>query len=295
MIPAPLYELLPYGYVFSGILAFTGLETILGKVCGLLLIIVGVMVYQARKRYRHRAVDEAGAKTHRSSLRPSTETSRRNTADPISRASRRNTADPISQTSRRGITDPISQASRRGITDPISQMSQPDPISPVWMDSEQAFEEGVASEGCGDYQAAFQWYRQAADQGHAPAQVNFGALYAEGHGIPQDLQTAFQWYRKAANQGYAPAQFNLGVMYIAGQGGIAKDYTMAYVWFSRATIQGDEDARQAQKKLATRLTEDQKAQARQLLMQTGPLIEKISSRSASADPSRRSVASAPRI
>jgi TPR repeat protein len=220
VIPAPLYELLPYLYVFAGILAVAGLETILGKVCGLLLIIIGIVVYQARKRYRHRTVDLAGAKAHRDSRRPSTEISRRNTADPISQ---------------------------------------------VRLNSEQDFEKGADSEESGNYQEAFQWYCKAANQGYAPAQVNLGALYAEGHGVPQDFQEALAWYQKAADQGYSLAQFNLGVMCIAGQGGIARDHLMAYVWFSRAANQGDEDARKAQRKIAAKLTADQKARAKQLL------------------------------
>lgn len=54
MIPKPIYEVLPYGYVLAGVLAVTGTDPILGKACGVLLIIVGVFVYQARLRYRHR-------------------------------------------------------------------------------------------------------------------------------------------------------------------------------------------------------------------------------------------------
>ncbi|HRD49157.1 MAG: sel1 repeat family protein [Candidatus Competibacter sp.] len=223
MIPAPLYELLPYGYALTGMLAVAGLETIFGKVCGALLIIAGVVIYLARMRYRHRKIrpeDVASAKAHNDSRRQ-TETSRRNVADPNSQAR----------------------------------------VNP-----EQDFEKGAASEESGNYQEAFKWYLKAANQGYAPAQVNLGALYAEGHGVPQDFQEALAWYHKAAGQGYALAQFNLGVMCIAGQGGISKDHMMAYVWFSRAAMQGDEDARQAQKKIAAKLTADQKARAQLLLV-----------------------------
>ena len=231
MIPTPIYELLPYLYVLAGILAVAGLDTLFGKICGALLIIVGIVVYSARRRYRHRTADMASAKAH-SGSRPQHEVSRRNTADPVSQVSRRNTADPVSQV-------------------------RPNP--------EQDFEKGAASEESGHYQEALQWYRKAADQGYAPAQVNLGALYAEGHGVSQDFQEALAWYQKAANQGYALAQFNLGVMCITGQGGISRDSVMAYVWFSRAAIQGDEDARQAQKQVAAELTTAQKIRATQLL------------------------------
>lgn len=222
MIPTPVYELLPYGYVFLGILAAAGLETILGKVCGALLIIVGIIVYQARMRYRHRKVRPANmaeAKAHNGS-RPQTETSRRNTADPVSQ---------------------------------------------VRLNPEQDFEKGAASEEGGNYQEALQWYRKAADQDYAPAQVNLGALYAEGHGTPQDFQEAMRWYRKAASQNYEIAQFNLGVMYAAGEGGITKDPVMAYVWFSQAALRGDADARKAKARAASMLNVSQRARAEELL------------------------------
>lgn len=42
---------------------------------------------------------------------------------------------------------------------------------------------------------------------------------------------------------------------------------MAYVWFSRAAVLGDEDALSAQKQVGARLTAAQKSQAQQLLQQ----------------------------
>jgi tetratricopeptide (TPR) repeat protein len=220
VITAPVYELLPYLYVLAGILAVAGLETLFGKICGVLLIVVGAIIYQARRRYRHRTADVARVEA-RGDSRPHGTVSRRNTAD--------------------------------------------HPISQVRLNPEQDFEKGVTHEEIGHYQQALQWYRKAADQGYAPAQVNLGALYAEGHGVPRDFQEALAWYRQAADQGYALAQFNLGVMYSAGQGGISRDAVMAYVWFSRAAIQGDEDARQARQQVAAELTAAQKIRAKQLL------------------------------
>jgi uncharacterized protein len=38
-----------------------------------------------------------------------------------------------------------------------------------------------------------------------------------GQGVPQDDAQAVAWYRKAAEQGYAAAQVNLGVMYANGK------------------------------------------------------------------------------
>ena len=53
---------------------------------------------------------------------------------------------------------------------------------------------------------AAQWYRKAAEQGHAAAQRNLGYAYRHGEGVPKDAAQAAQWYRKAAEQGDAVAQ-----------------------------------------------------------------------------------------
>ena len=69
-----------------------------------------------------------------------------------------------------------------------------------------------------DYREALKWYRLAADQGDADAQLNLGGMYARGEGVPQDYREALKWYRLAADQGHADAQSNLGGMYYEGRG-----------------------------------------------------------------------------
>ena len=51
--------------------------------------------------------------------------------------------------------------------------------------------------------AGFQNY---AEQGNAAAQGNLGRMYANGEGVPEDDAEAVRWYRLAAEQGYAAAQ-----------------------------------------------------------------------------------------
>ena len=91
-----------------------------------------------------------------------------------------------------------------------------------------------------DYAAAASWYRKAAEQGDAVAQVNLGVMYRDGQGVPQDYAAAVSWYRKAAEQGYANAQFNLGLMYANGQG-VPQDYVTAHMWFNLAAASGDNE------------------------------------------------------
>ena len=54
-----------------------------------------------------------------------------------------------------------------------------------------------------------QWYRQAADQGHAAGQFCLGFAYKYGEGVEQSDEEAMQWYQLAADQGHEKAQFNL--------------------------------------------------------------------------------------
>ena len=49
-----------------------------------------------------------------------------------------------------------------------------------------------------DYEAAAIWYRRAAEQGHAAAQVNLGQLYEKGLGVPRYGAIARTWYRLAS-------------------------------------------------------------------------------------------------
>ena len=58
------------------------------------------------------------------------------------------------------------------------------------------------------YAEAVEWFRKAAEQGHANAQFNLGICYEDGEGVAKDLKEAVKWFRKAAEQGYAKAQFN---------------------------------------------------------------------------------------
>ena len=41
------------------------------------------------------------------------------------------------------------------------------------------------------------WYRRAAEEGHAGAQYNLGAAYANGAGVSADQETAVAWFFKA--------------------------------------------------------------------------------------------------
>ena len=50
----------------------------------------------------------------------------------------------------------------------------------------------------GQYAQAALWYRKAAEQGNADAQLSLGYLYDDGQGVPQDYAEAYFWYYLAA-------------------------------------------------------------------------------------------------
>ena len=63
-----------------------------------------------------------------------------------------------------------------------------------------------------DYEQAFYWFCNAAEQGHAEAQFALGSLYAAGDGVEQNNVMAMSWYGKASDQGHAWAKRKLAEM-----------------------------------------------------------------------------------
>ena len=55
---------------------------------------------------------------------------------------------------------------------------------------------------------------RSAEQGDAAAQASLGFMYRNGEGVPQDYGEALRWYRLAADQGHASAQVSLGSILI---------------------------------------------------------------------------------
>ena len=63
-----------------------------------------------------------------------------------------------------------------------------------------------------DNTKAMEWFRKAAEQGHAFAQYDLGFMYANGIDVPTDNAKAMEWLRKAADQGHNDAQRKLDAM-----------------------------------------------------------------------------------
>jgi len=117
-----------------------------------------------------------------------------------------------------------------------------------------------------DFTEAIKWFRLSAAQGHVSAQNNLGVLYLQGQGVPQDSTEAFKWLRRAAAQGDVDAQASLGAMYLTGHG-VGKDMVQAYRWFTLAALLGDRESEKNRDVVARRMTYAQIAEALRLAQQ----------------------------
>ncbi len=88
------------------------------------------------------------------------------------------------------------------------------------------FGEGVVQ----SYGTAFEYFKNSAEQNHAPAQYKMGLAYAYGQGTEKDPVAAADWYQKSAKQGYALAQRTLGTLYMAGDG-VEQNKPLALAWY----------------------------------------------------------------
>ncbi len=76
-----------------------------------------------------------------------------------------------------------------------------------------------------------------AEKGSVQQQIELGAAYLAGRGVPRDEKQAAYWYEKAANAGDPGAQQQIGYFYQAGLG-VERDPARAVRWFERAVAGG---------------------------------------------------------
>lgn len=94
-----------------------------------------------------------------------------------------------------------------------------------------------------DLAKAANWYREAAENGDAIAQVNLGQMYLNGRGVPMDYAEGLKWVRKAADRGNVNnAQYMLGEIYRDGVDRVTQNYAEAANWFYKAADNGDVSA-----------------------------------------------------
>ena len=93
----------------------------------------------------------------------------------------------------------------------------------------------------GDKAESLEWLRKAANQGNANAQNYLGNCCLNGIGMEKDPPQGLQWVTKAANQGLAVAQLNLGKIYYLGVF-VDKNEIEAKKWMRKAADQGNREA-----------------------------------------------------
>src|SRR5262249_5561149 len=92
--------------------------------------------------------------------------------------------------------------------------------------------------------------------------------YYFGNGIAQDYATAANWYRKAADQGLASAQVVLGGMYFLGLG-VPVDYVTAHKWINLGVARGAKSV-EMRDMVAKKMTPAQIAEAQKLAREWKP-------------------------
>jgi TPR repeat protein len=80
---------------------------------------------------------------------------------------------------------------------------------------------------------AIEWFRKAAAQSFAPAELQLGQLYEGGFGVPSNETDAMLWYRRAADHESPAGQRSVGDFYLKGRA-VAADPLEAVRWYRRA-------------------------------------------------------------
>lgn len=97
---------------------------------------------------------------------------------------------------------------------------------------------GVCYERKGDYINALVWYKKAAQEGIACAQLNVGIYYHHGYGVDADYNEAIKWIQKAADQNDSSALNYLGIYYENGYV-VDKNYSEAAALYKRSAELGN--------------------------------------------------------
>lgn len=109
------------------------------------------------------------------------------------------------------------------------------------MTPEELYQEGLEAYDNSDYETAFSYFRQAAEQGHTNAEYEVGMCYLDGDGVNEDEYEAAKWFRKAALKGHAEAQFELAELLEYNYYGYSSSEE-TFGWYKKAADQGNIDS-----------------------------------------------------
>lgn len=97
--------------------------------------------------------------------------------------------------------------------------------------------------------------RQAAENGHAAAQADYGLWVYQGRGVQADMAVAADWFRKSAEGGDIEGQFLYAFTLAKGEG-VTQNYEEAYYWLLKSGESGFSDYDQDRKALRERLEQN---------------------------------------
>ena len=116
----------------------------------------------------------------------------------------------------------------------------------------------------GDYQTAFEQFKELADDGNHGAQYYLGEMYRQGNGVQINLQEALKWYSLSSETNNAAPQYRLGNIYESGQAG-SEDLKAAYMWYALASINGHGAGKQSMERVAERMSAAEIAEAKKMV------------------------------
>lgn len=111
--------------------------------------------------------------------------------------------------------------------------------------------------------------KQAAEQGDAIAQFDLAARYEYGRGVVPDLTEAARLYGQAAEHGHAAAQVKLGLLTYRGQGR-TRNPVEGYAWLLVSEANGNAEAQQAMRDLGTNMSPEELLKAQRLAVAWKP-------------------------
>ncbi|MDD3837990.1 MAG: peptidoglycan-binding protein, partial [Phenylobacterium sp.] len=106
-----------------------------------------------------------------------------------------------------------------------------------------------------DLAEARRWTERAAQRGERKAMHNLALYYFEGTGGPKNTTTAAQWFQRAAEMGLVDSQYNLGRLHEEGIG-VPQNAAEAYRWYLIAGRAGDAEARASAQRVKAQLSDE---------------------------------------
>lgn len=101
-----------------------------------------------------------------------------------------------------------------------------------------------AGTGAANAERAAYFYRRAADQNHALAQLRLGRMTLKGQGVAANAREGLQLLLRAAQSGLIEAQWEVSQRLANGGDGLAPDKPKAVIWLGRLSDQKHEPAQQ---------------------------------------------------